>query len=142
MNNSNQLNKIRNELSYILRFGGICTAIQFNPYNISQENSKVVSSTIIDTINEYMWNKGIDIISTNYANGDSGFILFTTSSNKDAMKDILLNLDIKKSLKNEYMITANDILELLSKKQDNLSHILFSIKIIDNYKINTKTKFY
>ena len=141
MNNSNQLSKIRNELSYILRFGGICTAIQFNPYNISQENSKNVSFSIIDTINEYMWNKGIDIISTNYANGGTGFIIFTTSSNKDAMKEILLNLDIKKSLKNEYIVSANDILELSEQKQHNLSHILFKLKIIDNYKINTRNHF-
>ena len=142
MNNLNQLSKIRNDLSYILRFGGICTAIQFNPYNISQENSKNVSFSIIDTINEYMWNKGIDIISTNYANGGTGFIIFTTSSNKDAMKEILLNLDIKKSLKNEYIVSANDILDLSEKNQNNLSHILFKIKIIDNYKIiNTKNHF-
>jgi hypothetical protein len=142
MNNLNQLSKIRNDLSYILRFGGICTAIQFNPYNISQENSKNVSFSIIDTINEYMWNKGIDIISTNYANGGTGFIIFTTSSNKDAMKEILLNLDIKKSLKNEYVVSANDILDLSEKNQNNFSHILFKIKIIDNYKIiNTKNHF-
>jgi len=142
MNNSNQLSKIRNDISYILRFGGICTAIQFNPYNISQENSKNVSFSIIDTINEYMWNKGIDIISTNYANGGTGFIIFTTSSNKDAMKEILLNLDIKKSLKNEYVVSVNDILDLSEKNQNNFSHILFKIKIIDNYKIiNTKNHF-
>jgi hypothetical protein len=139
MNNSNQIFKIRNELSYILRFGGICTAIQFNPYNISQEFSKNVSSSIIDSINEYMWNRGIDIISTNYANGGSGFILFTTSANKDAMKEILLNLDIKKSLKNEYMVSANDILELSSKKIGEFPHVVFNLKIIDNYKINTKS---
>jgi hypothetical protein len=138
MNNSNQLSKIRNELAYILRFGGVCTAIQFNPYNISQETSKNVSSLIIESINEYMWDRGVDIISTNYSNGGSGFILFTISSNKDVMKEILLNLDIKKSLKNEYTVSTTDILELVSKKTNEFSNVNFNIKIIDNYKINTK----
>ena len=62
MNKSEQFSKIRNELSYILRFGGICTAIQFNPNNISHDTSINVSPIIIDSINEYMWNRGIDII--------------------------------------------------------------------------------
>ncbi len=67
MTNSNQLHKVRTELSYALRFGGVCTAIQFSPSNISHETSKIATSTIINVINEYMWNRGIDIISTNYA---------------------------------------------------------------------------
>ena len=140
MANSNQLSKIRNELSYIIRFGGVCTAIQFNPSNISLETSKNATSTIINIINEYMWNKGVDVISTNYANGGSGFMLLTTTSNKDAMKEILSNIDIKKSQNNEYIVSANDILDLSTKNTVNLSHVVFTMKIIDNYKTNTQNQ--
>ena len=31
MDNISKLSKIRNELSYLLRFGGVCTSIQFSP---------------------------------------------------------------------------------------------------------------
>ena len=89
MNNSNHLQKVRTDLSYILRFGGVCTAIQFSPSNITRESSKIAASTIINTINESMWNKGIDIISTNYVNGGAGFMLLTTTSNKDVMKEVI-----------------------------------------------------
>jgi hypothetical protein len=130
------MNKVRNELSYVLRFGGVCTAIQYSPSNISHDESKIASSTIINVINECMWNKGIDIISTNYSNGGSGFMLLTTTSNKDAMKDILSNLDIKKTQKNEYIVSANEILDLSTNNTSNLSHVFFSMKIIDNYKVN------
>jgi hypothetical protein len=140
MSNSNQLQKVRNELSYVLRFGGVCTAIQFSPSNISHEESKIASSTIINVVNECMWNKGIDIISTNYANGGAGFMLLTTTSNKDAMKEILSNLDIKKTQKNEYIISANEILDLSTINASNLSHVFFSMKIIDNYKTNMQNK--
>jgi len=134
------MNKIRNELSHILRFGGICTAIQFSPSNISHDTSKSASSTIINVINEYMWNKGIDIISTNYANGGFGFMLLTTTSNKDTMKEILSNLDIDKTQNNEYIVSANDILDLSTSNNTNLSHIFFNIKIIDNYKTNLQNQ--
>ena len=140
MTNSNQLQKVRNELLYVLRFGGICTAIQFSPSNISHDESKIASSTIINVINECMWNKGIDIISTNYANGGSGFMLLTTTSNKDSMKEILSNLDIKKTQKNEYIVAANEILDLSTSNASNLSHVFFSMKIIDNYKANNQNK--
>lgn len=141
MNNSGQLNKIRNELSYLLRFGGVCSAIQFNPTNISHELSKNVTSNIISSINEYMWNKGIDLISTNYSNGGSGFMLLTTHSNKEAMKEIISNVDIKKNIKNEYLVSADDILDLSTKNNtNNFSHVFFTMKIIDNYKINTKNQ--
>ena len=140
MANSNQLSKIRNELSYILRFGGVCAAIQFNPSNISLETSKHAASTIINIINEYMWNKGVDVISTNYANGGSGFMLLTTNSNKDAMKEILSKLDIKKTQKNEYVVLANDILDLSTKNTANLSHVVFNMKIMDNYKPNIQNQ--
>ena len=80
-----------------------------------------------------MWNKGIDIISTNYVNGGAGFMLLTTTSNKDAMKEILSNLDIQKTQKNEYIVSANDLLDLSSKNSANISHVIFSMKIIDNY---------
>ena len=123
MNNFNQLYKIRNELSYLLRFGGVCSSIQFSPSNISHESSKSATSTIISTINEYMWNKGIDIISTNYSNGGCGFMLLTTHSNKEVMKEILSNLEIKKTLKNVYVVSANDILDLSTKNNESLSHI-------------------
>ena len=132
--------KVRNEMSYILRFGGVCTAIQFSPSNISHDESKIASCEILHVINEYMWNKGIDIISTNYANGGSGFMLLTTTSNKDAMKEILANLDIKKTQKNEYIVSANEILDLSTSNSSNLSHVFFSMKIIDNYKVNTQNK--
>ena len=134
------MNNIRNELSYILRFGGVCSVIQFSPSNISHEVSKNATSTIIGVINEYMWNKGIDIISTNYANGGSGFMILTTHSNKEAMKEILSNLDIKRTLKNEYVVSANDILDLSAKNTANLSHVSFNIKIIDNYKTNIQNQ--
>jgi len=140
MNNSEKLSKVRNELSYLLRFGGVCSAIQFNPSNISNEASKITISTIINSLNEYMWNKGIDIISTSYANGVSGFMLLTTHSNKEAMKEILSNIDIKKTLKNEYIVSANDILDLSKKNTANLSHLIFNVKIIDNYKMNINNK--
>ena len=140
MTNSNHVQKVRNELSYLLRFGGVCTAIQFSPSNISQETSKMASSTIVNVINEYMWNKGIDIISTNYANGGSGFMLLTTTSNKEAMKEILSNLDIKKTQKNEYIVSANEILDLSTSNTSNLSHIVYNIKIIDNYKTTTRNQ--
>ena len=134
------MNKIRNELSHILRFGGICTAIQISPSNISHDESKIASCEILHVINEYMWNKGIDIISTNYANGGSGFMLLTTTSNKDAMKEILSNLDIKKTQKNEYIVSANEILDLSTSNTSNLSHVFFRMKIIDNYKANMQNK--
>ena len=132
--------KVRNEMSYILRFGGVCTAIQFSPSNISHDESKIASCEILHVINEYMWNKGIDIISTNYANGGSGFMLLTTTSNKDAMKEILSNLDIKKTQKNEYIVSANEILDLSTSNTSNLSHVFFRMKIIDNYKANMQNK--
>jgi hypothetical protein len=142
MNNSNQLHKIINELSYLQRFGGVCSAIQFNPTNISHEVSKNVTSNIISSINEYMWNKGIDIISTNYSNGGSGFMLLTTHSNKEALKEIISNIDIKKNIKNEYLVSADDIIDLSKKNSNNnFSHVVFTMKIIDNYKINTKNQF-
>lgn len=134
------MNKVRNELSYVLRFGGVCTAIQFSPSNISHDESKIASSTIINVVNECMWNKGIDIISTNYSNGGAGFMLITTTSNKDAMKEILSNLDIKKTQKNEYIVSANEILDLSTSNSSNLSHVFFSMKIIDNYKVNMHNK--
>ena len=140
MTNSNQFQKIRNELSYALRFGGVCTAIQFSPSNISHDTSKIASSTIINVINEYMWNRGIDIISTNYANGGAGFMLLTTTSNKDAMKEILSNMDIKRSQKNEYIVSANDILDLSATNTENLQHVVFNLKIIDNYKLTTQNQ--
>jgi hypothetical protein len=83
-----------------------------------------------------MWNKGIDIISTNYVNGGAGFMLLTTTSNKDAMKEVLSNLDIQKTQKNEYIVSANDLLDLSSKNSANISHVIFSMKIIDNYKFS------
>jgi hypothetical protein len=142
MNNSNQLNKIINELSYLLRFGGVCSAIQFNPTNISSEVSKNIILNIISSINEYMWNKGIDTIPTNYSNGGTGFMLLTTHSNKEAMKEIISNIDIKKNIKNEYLVSADDIIDLSKKtNKNNFSHIVFNMKIIDNYKINTKNQF-
>ena len=52
MTNSNNLQNVRTDLSYILRFGGICTAIQFSPSNITHESSKIATSTIINSINE------------------------------------------------------------------------------------------
>jgi hypothetical protein len=137
MTNSNNLQNVRTDLSYILRFGGICTAIQFSPSNTTHESSKIAASTIIKSINESMWNKGIDIISTNYVNGGAGFMLLTTTSNKDAMKEVLSNLDIQKTQKNEYIVSANDLLDLSSKNSANISHVIFSMKIIDNYKFNT-----
>ena len=137
MNNSNHLQKVRTDLSYILRFGGVCTAIQFSPSNITRESSKIAASTIINSINESMWNKGIDIISTNYVNGGAGFMLLTTTSNKDVMKEVISNLDIQKTQKNEYIVSANDLLDLSSKNSDNISHVIFSMKIIDNYKFST-----
>jgi hypothetical protein len=140
MSNSNNLFKIRNELSYLLRFGGVCSAIQFNPTNISNEISKSATSSIINSINEYMWNRGIDIISTNYANGGCGFMLLTTHSNKDAMKEIISNLDIKRNLNNEYLVEANSILDLSVKNNNNLYHVIFTMKIIDNYKTNTRNQ--
>lgn len=140
MTNSNQIQKIRNELSYALRFGGVCAAIQFSPSNISHDMSKTASSTIINVVNEYMWNKGIDIISTNYANGGSGFMFLTTTSNKEAMKEILSNLDIKKTQKNEYIVSANDILDLSTSNTTNLQHVVFRMKIIDNYKLSIKNQ--
>jgi hypothetical protein len=142
MNNSTQLNKIINELSSLLRFGGVCSAIQFNPTNISSEVSKNVTLNIISSINEYMWNKGIDTISTNYSNGGTGFMLLTTHSNKEAMKEIISNIDIKKNIKNEYLVSADDIIDLSKKNnKNNFSHVIFTMKIIDNYKINTKNQF-
>ncbi len=140
MTNSNQLQKVRTELSYVLRFGGVCTAIQFSPSNITHDNSKIAVSTIINSVNESLWKKGIDIISTNYANGGIGFMLLTTTSNKDAMKEILSNLDIQKTQKNEYIVSANEILDLSASNSANLSHVVFSMKIIDNYKFNTQNQ--
>jgi ribulose 1,5-bisphosphate synthetase/thiazole synthase len=71
-------------------------------------------------------NKRIDIISTNYANGGTGFMLLTTTSNKDAMKEILSNLDIKKTQKNEYIVSANKILDLSTSNSSNLSHVFLA----------------
>lgn len=140
MINSNNLLTIRNELSHIYRFGGICSSIQFNPSNTSSENSKNSVSTIILALNEYLWDRGIDIITTNYANGGCGFMFLTTHSNKNAIKEILGDLDIKKTLKNEYMISGDDIIELSTNNNIKLPHISYIMKINDNYKMNTQNQ--
>ena len=136
-----QLVSIRNNLAHIYRFGGVCAALKFNPTNISPLESKSVSSSITNALNEKFWNAGIDIISTNYNNGAAGFMLVTTTENKDAIKAVLGNLDISKTLKNEYVVMAEDILGLSGKSNDSLQSISYTMTIYDTYKINTQNQF-
>jgi len=138
---SDNLITVRNDLAHIYRFGGICSALKFNPSNISNTESKSVASTIINSLNEHFWNNGIDVISTNYNNGASGFMLVSTVENKDAIKSVLGALQITKSLKNEYVVNANDILAVAGKSQSDLSNVSFIMTIYDSYKINTQNQF-
>jgi len=138
---SDDLINVRNNLARIYRFGGICSALKFNPTNISNTESKNISSNIINSLNEHFWNIGIDVISTNYNNGGSGFMLVSTVENKDAIKSILSDLQISKSLKNEYIVNANDILAVAGKSNDTFNNVSFIMTIYDSYKINTQNQF-
>lgn len=138
---SETLISVRNNLAHIYRFGGICSALKFNPSNISTTESKNVASTIINSLNEHFWNIGCDLISTNYNNGGSGFMLVSTVENKDAIKSILSDLQISKSLKNEYIVNANDILAIVGQSKEELSNVSFTMTIYDSYKINTQNQF-
>jgi len=136
-----QLVSIRNNLAHIYRFGGVCADLKFNPTNISPLESKTISSSITNSLNEKFWNAGIDIISTNYNNGAAGFMLVTTTENKDAIKAVLGNLDISKTLKNEYVVMAEDIFGLSGQTNDSLQSISYTMTIYDTYKINTQNQF-
>jgi len=138
---SESLISVRNNLAHIYRFGGVCSALKFSPSNISSLESKTVSSNIINSLNEHFWNIGIDIISTNYNNGGSGFMFVSTTENKDAIKSLLADLQISKSLKNEYVVNANDILTIAGKSSDELNNVSFIMTIYDSYKINTQNQF-
>lgn len=138
---SESLISVRNNLAHIYRFGGVCSALKFNPSNISSVESKTVSSNIINSLNEHFWNIGIDIISTNYNNGGSGFMLVSTTENKDAIKGVLADLQISKSLKNEYVVNANDVLAIAGKSSEELNNVSFIMTIYDSYKINTQNQF-
>lgn len=136
------LMSIRNNLAHIYRFGGICSALKFNPSNISGEESKNISNHIINLLNEEMWERGVDLISTSYNNGGCGFMLVTTVENKEQIKKVLENLQISKSLKNEYVVLVNDILALSSSKRtQDFSSTSYLMTIYDNYKINTHNQF-
>jgi len=103
---------VRNNLAYVFRFGGVCTALKFNPSNISNEESRKLSSFIINSLNEELWESGVDVISTNYNNGGAGFMILTTIENKEQIRRLLEKLHISKTLKNEYVVLINDVLAL------------------------------
>jgi len=135
---------IRNNLAHVYRFGGVCTALKFNPSNISNEESKKFSNLIMNSLNEELWEFGIDIITTNYNNGGVGFMLVTTTENKEKIKNLLENLHISRSLKNEYVVMINDILGLSTKSRfvsEESSGVSYLMTIFDTYKINTQNQF-
>lgn len=132
---------VRNNLAHIYRFGGICTALKFNPSNISNEESKRISSAIINSLNETLWERGVDVISTSYNNGGVGFMLVTTSENKEQIKLVLENLSISKSLKNEYVVSVGDILSLSDVSKPEFNSTSYLMTIYDTYKITTNNQF-
>lgn len=137
------LMNVRNNLAYIFRFGGVCTVLKFNPSNISNEESRKLSSLIISSLNEELWDMGIDLISTNYNNGGSGFMILTTVENKDKIKKILEKLHLSKTIKNEYSITVNDILSLSGNNKalnSEYGYSTYLMAVYDNYKINTQSQ--
>lgn len=137
------LMNVRNNLAYIFRFGGICSALKFNPSNISNEESRKLSSLIINSLNEELWESGVDVVSTNYNNGGSGFMILTTVENKDKIKKILEKLHLSKTLKNEYSVIVNDILSLSPGNKtinSDYGYASFLMSIYDNYKINTQSQ--
>jgi len=141
---SPSLVSIRNNLAHVYRFGGICTSLKFNPSNITNEESKKLTNLIINSLNEELWEFGIDIITTNYNNGGVGFMLVTTTENKDKIKNLLENLQITKSLRNEYVVMVNDILNLSKTPRfvsEEFSSVSYLMTIYDSYKINTQNQF-
>lgn len=137
------LMNVRNNLAYIFRFGGVCSALKFNPSNISNEESRKLSSLIINSLNEELWESGVDVVSTNYNNGGAGFMILTTIENKDKIKKILEKLHLSKTLKNEYSVVVNDILSIASGNKTINSDYGYSnylMSIYDNYKINTQSQ--
>jgi len=137
------LMNVRNNLAYIFRFGGVCSALKFNPSNISNEESRKLSSLIINSLNEELWESGVDVVSTNYNNGGAGFMILTTVENKDKIKKILEKLHLSKTLKNEYSVVVNDILSLSSGNKtinSDYGYSAYLMSIYDNYKINTQSQ--
>ena len=127
---------VRNNLAYLFRFGGNCSALKFNPSNITNEESKILSTSIITLLNEELWNKGLDIISTKYSNGGYGFLILTTTDNKENLFNIIEKFNIKKSIKNEYIVSTKDILQLSSKSSnEKIIESSFIMSIYDNYKL-------
>lgn len=142
MSQSNLLS-VRNNLAYVFRFGGVCTALKFNPSNISNDESRKLSSLIINSLNEELWECGIDVISTSYSNGGSGFMILTTVDNKEQIRKVLEKLHISKTLKNEYVVLVNDILSLSSSKSSisaDYTSVSYLMTIFDNYKINSQNQ--
>lgn len=134
---------VRNNLAYIFRFGGTCTVLKFNPSNISNDESHKLSSLIINSLNEELWENGVDIVSTNYNNGGAGFLILTTVENKDKIKKILEKLHLSKTIKNEYSVIVNDILSLSSNKKiinSDYGYSSYLMSIYDSYKINTQSQ--
>jgi len=132
---------VRNNLAYIFRFGGVCTALKFNPSNVSNEESRKLSNLIINSLAEELWENGVDIMSTNYNNGGSGFMILSTVENKDKIKRILEKLHLSKTIKNKYLVTVNDILGLSSQDKslsNEFGYTSFIMSIYDNYKISTQ----
>jgi len=136
------LMSVRNNLAYAFRFGGVCTALKFNPSNISNEESRKLSSVIINSLNEELWECGIDVISTNYNNGGAGFMILTTVENKDQIRKLLEKLHVSKTLKNEYVVLVKDVLSLAKSKSvdSESSSITYMMSIFDSYKINSQSQ--
>ena len=132
---------VRNNLAYSFRFGGNCSALKFNPSNISNEESKKYSTFIINLLNEELWNFGLDIVSTNYNNGGTGFMIITTLDNKDNIRKILEKLELSKNNKKEYSVSLKNILNIFNSKHslnnDELK-INYILSIYDNYKLNSQ----
>ncbi len=134
---------VRNNLAYVFRFGGVCTALKFNPSNISNEESRKLSSFIINSLNEELWESGVDVISTNYNNGGAGFMILTTIENKEQIRRLLEKLHISKTLKNEYVVLINDVLALSNSGktiESDYTSTSYIMSIFDNYKINTQSQ--
>jgi hypothetical protein len=110
--------------------------------------SNAISGDQLEAMNKSgkKWRPGLDgmmsnhneeIIKTNAASRAKKESLVNREYNeqangKDAMKEILSKLDIKKTQKNEYVVLANDILDLSTKNTANLSHVFHLGLIRDN----------
>jgi len=142
MKKTDNIENIRNKLLYIFRFGGSCTAIKFNPSNISVDESRKNSSSIVSLLNEELWQNGIDIYPTTYNNGGSGFIVFTTTDNKLRLMQLLEKFKISKSSKNKYTVQLRNIVNLSEEENhEDLYDTSYILSVYDHYKINSQNNF-